>query len=294
MNGPAHIGDQSLAVALFEQYTIRRVWYKEEWYYSLVDCMIPLSTTKNKQRYWTDLNTRLREEMGDNYEDIVVMLKLPTKDSRLRKSACANTAGVLRVIQSVASPKAEPFKRWMAEVAAADLVDMERAEYRLKLHQFDVELHTVAQQRGVDTPEGHQRLNDANYMGLYNGLTEQGVIRLRRLPFSGTPPDFMGTEELADNLFQRAHTKARIETLNLQGQPAIDTAAITVGREVRETLARLGRPMPEELPQYRLISRGDWVPPEQLSRVDWDAEGEEPEEEATWQVIEIPAPKPAP
>jgi len=287
------IGDQSLTVALFENFSIRRVWHQGEWWYSLVDCMVPLSGSKNKQRYWTDLTIKLREEMAEeilNYDKIVVQLRMPTKDGKMRRTDCANTAGILRILQSIPSPKAEPFKRWLAAVGAAELAEMERTDYRLKLARFDQELYELVSYRGIKTDEERQRLRDANFRGLYDVNGEVALIRKRRIPWGIPPEEVMDSEELATNGFHRALTAAKIKEENLQGQPAITTAAFTVGRKVRQTLQELGRPMPEDLPLAKRLSRGEWVPEEELALIDWDTPEIDDGTDPTWIVIEMPRP----
>ncbi|MBA3827049.1 MAG: hypothetical protein H0X24_24545 [Ktedonobacterales bacterium] len=260
------LGDKDLTVALFDQFPIRRTWHEAEWWYSVVDCMAALAATPNPRGYWSDLKRKLKKE-GAMYEDFVHSLPLPAADGRMAKTDCATTEGLLRIIQAVPSPNAEPFKQWLAQVGAAALEDTEdgnkqlRSEHRLKLHTVDALLHELVSFRGIVTPEQHQALTDANYAGLYAVATERNVIEMRHLPMlSDEPMDWMGVAESAYNEFQRALTATVVERKNLQGQTAITTAAEDVGVQIRLTIERTGGTMPEDLPRYRRLSRGDWVP----------------------------------
>ncbi|MBA3822641.1 MAG: hypothetical protein H0X24_01905 [Ktedonobacterales bacterium] len=269
------LGNQDLTVALFEQFPIRRTWQDGEWWYSVVDMMGALTASPNARRYWSNLKRDMRdEEKIDVYSLGVRILKMPDSIGRMQKTDCANTQMLLRLIQSVKSPNAEPFKQWLADVGAQVIEDAEehqlRADYRLKLHRFDGELHELVSYRGIVTPEQHQALTDANYAGLYGVASEQALIQQRHLPFTGKPPEFMGSEEMGINIFQRTQAAARIKERDLHGSPDINAAAEDVGVEIRLTLERLGRPMPEDLPQHKLLSRGDWVPEEELALSDWD------------------------
>ena len=96
------MGDLSMTMALFENFTIRRTWREGRWYFSVVDIMAPLSGTSNPRRYWSDLKRKLKtNEQLDVYEKIVHIFPLPMSDGRIRKTDCADMEGVLRLIQSI-------------------------------------------------------------------------------------------------------------------------------------------------------------------------------------------------
>ena len=164
------IGDKSLTVALFDNFPIRRTWHHEEWYYSVVDIVGALSANPNPSRYWSDMKRKMKAKEGfvvDGYEKIV-SISLPGVDGRKQKTDCANREGILRIIQSIPSPNAEPFKRWLASVGEMALEELEetegertiRAQHRLKLHEIDAALHEIVMFRGIVTPAQHQHLKD--------------------------------------------------------------------------------------------------------------------------------------
>ena len=102
---------------LFENKKIRYVWNaeEEEWYFSVIDVVEVLSESQNPRRYWSDLKIKLVKEGSELY-DKIVQLKLPAADGKKYKTDVLSTKNVLRLIQSIPSPKAEPFKMWLAQV----------------------------------------------------------------------------------------------------------------------------------------------------------------------------------
>ncbi len=102
-------------LATFESNNIRRVWHKEEWWFSIVDVSGVLTESKDAGAYWRKLKQRLIEE-GSEVVTICHGLKLQAPDGKMRETDCSNTEGIFRIIQSIPSPKAEPFKLWLAKV----------------------------------------------------------------------------------------------------------------------------------------------------------------------------------
>ena len=102
---------------LFEGTEIRSIWdaEKEDYYFSVVDVIGTLTESKVPKRYWSDLKTKLVDEGSELYENIV-RLKLKAHDGKFRETDTLNTKGILRLIESVPSPKAEPFKMWLASL----------------------------------------------------------------------------------------------------------------------------------------------------------------------------------
>ena len=104
-------------VKLFESVQVRSQWdeRQEKWYFSVVDVVQVLTDSTIPKRYWSDLRRKLEKESGQPYEKIV-RLKMPAADGRLRETDAADVQTLLRLIQSIPSPKAEPFKQWLARV----------------------------------------------------------------------------------------------------------------------------------------------------------------------------------
>ncbi len=105
-------------IKLFESQKVRTHWdeEKELWYFSIIDVIEILTDSNNPRRYWSDLKRKLGEEGFRQLYDIIVQLKLEASDGKKYQTDCTDTQGLLRIIQSIPSPKAEPFKQWLAQV----------------------------------------------------------------------------------------------------------------------------------------------------------------------------------
>ena len=119
--------DKETALAVFENYKIRRLYDqpKEAWFFSVIDVVAALTDSSNPRRYWSDLKSQLhyKEGFSELYGKIV-QLKLESSDGKKYETDCANTETLLRIIQSIPSPKAEPFKQWLAKVGYERIQDM--------------------------------------------------------------------------------------------------------------------------------------------------------------------------
>jgi len=122
------------ALVVFEDKKIRRVWHNGKWYFSVVDVIVALTESSNPRNYWSMLKSR-EAEHGIELSTFCVQLKLEAPDGKLRETDCANTESMFRIIQSVPSKKAEPFKRWLAKVGyerIQEIEDPELAQRRMK------------------------------------------------------------------------------------------------------------------------------------------------------------------
>ncbi len=121
--------DKKTAIKLFEDYKVRTSWdnEKETWYFSVVDIVAILSESPNPRKYWSVLKTRLRKE-GSQLTTNCSQLKMQSADGKFYNTDVLDTEGVLRLIQSIPSPKAEPFKLWLAKVGSERLDEMQDPE----------------------------------------------------------------------------------------------------------------------------------------------------------------------
>ena len=121
------------AIKIFEEKKVRTLWESEteEWYFSIVDVVAVLTDSENPRRYWSDLKRKLVKEGSQLYEGIV-QLKMLSSDGKYYKTDVATTQQLFRLIQSIPSPKAEPFKLWMAQVAAERLDQMQDPELSIE------------------------------------------------------------------------------------------------------------------------------------------------------------------
>ena len=149
----AEVNDNS-SIQLFEDQKIRTAWdaEKEEWYFSIIDVISVLTGTVNPRRYWSDLKRKLKTEGANELYEKIVQLKMLSSDGKRYKTDVANTEQLLRIIQSIPSPKAEPFKAWLA------MVGKERIEETIDPEQaIDRALDTYLK-KGYSEEWIHQRL----------------------------------------------------------------------------------------------------------------------------------------
>lgn len=126
------------AIKIFEEKKVRTIWddETEEWYFSIVDVVSVLTDSDNPRRYWSDLKRKLTKEGSQLYANIV-QLKMPASDGKNYMTDVASTEQLFRLIQSIPSPKAEPFKLWIAQVAKERLDQMQDPELSIEQAMLD-------------------------------------------------------------------------------------------------------------------------------------------------------------
>ena len=225
-------------IKLFEGNQIRSSWNseKEEWYFSIIDILGVLTESENPRKYWSVLKTRLKKE-GNELATICSQLKMKSpKDGKMYRTDVADMQGVFRIIQSVPSPKAEPFKMWLAEVGKEridETVDPEltidRAletylkkgytrewiNQRLQAIQVRKELTDSWQDHGVT--EGREYAILTNEISrAWSGMSTRQYKDLKGLKKENLR-DNMSTTELILNMLAEAATKDIAESTNPQG-----------------------------------------------------------------------------
>ena len=128
-------------IALFEEKEIRKVWHADDWYFSIVDVVGALTDNdyQKARNYWKWLKNKLKEE-GSQLVSDTNQLKLQSIDGKYYKTDVGNTAQILRLIQTIPSPKAEPFKLWLAQVGAERLEEIQDPELAVKRARETYEL----------------------------------------------------------------------------------------------------------------------------------------------------------
>src|SRR3989344_1621211 len=127
--------DKNNALVVFQDKKIRRSWHDNEWYFSVVDIVEALTESTDSNDYWYKLKKREQESAGIELSTFCRQLKLIAEDVKLRETDCANTKNIFRLIQSIPSKKAEPFKLWLAKVGyerVQEIEDPELAQRRMK------------------------------------------------------------------------------------------------------------------------------------------------------------------
>ena len=247
-------------IALFEQKEIRRIWQDEKWYFSVVDVCGALSNTENPKRYWSDLKRKLAAEGADETYEKIVRSRMIAPDGKMRLTDCADTEQLLRIIQSIPSPKAEPFKRWLAAVGAERIREISDPEiaatraqelYRKKGYPDDwialrargiatrAELTNEWKNRGIDESSDYAILT-AEISKAAFGMTPSEYKRLKGLK-SENLRDHMTTLELLFTELSEAATTEIARNDDAQGMVENTDAARRGGKiagDARENLER--------------------------------------------------------
>ena len=119
-------------LAVFKGKEIRRTLYRSEWWFLIVDVVEALTDSDRPRKYWSDLKKNIREEGCLELSGKIGQLKMPSADGKWYETDCADTETMFRIIQSIPSPKAEPFKRWLARVGYERVQEIENPELATK------------------------------------------------------------------------------------------------------------------------------------------------------------------
>lgn len=224
-------------IKLFEGNKIRSSWdrEKEEWYFSIVDIIGILTESENPRKYWSVLKTRLKKE-GNELATICSQLKMKASDGKMRNTDVADIQGIFRIIQSVPSPKAEPFKMWLAEAGKERIdetidpeITIDRAlvtylkkgytrewiNQRLQAIQVRKELTDSWQDHGVTQGKEYAILTN-EISKAWSGMTTRQYKDLKGLKKENLR-DNMSTTELILNMLAETATKDIAESTNPQG-----------------------------------------------------------------------------
>lgn len=268
---------QQEAIKLFEQAKIRTVWDEdqEKWFFSIIDVIAVLTESENPRKYWSVLKTRLKNE-GSELATNCSQLKLQAADGKRYLTDVADTEQVLRLIQSIPSKKAEPFKRWLAKVGAERLNQLQDPELsiqqalrdykrlgysdnwinqRLKSIEIRKDLTDEWDQHGVQEGQEYATLTDIIYQA-WSGKTARQYKKFKGLKKENLR-DNMTNEELVLNMLAELSatsiTRARDpKTLDENKQCAAEGG--DVARVAREELeAKTGREVVSPLSAKRFF-----------------------------------------
>ena len=255
-------------IKMFEGSQIRSVWdnEREEWYFSVVDVIGSLTESNNPRDYWYRVKKRMSEEERSELSTFCRQLKLKSTDGKSYKTDVADMQGIFRIIQSVPSPKAEPFKMWLAEVGKEridEIIDPEltidRAlegyaskgysrewiNQRLQAIQVRKELTDTWQDHGVKAGNEYAILTN-EISKAWSGMTTREYKDFKGLKKENLR-DNMSTTELILNMLAETATKDIAEATNPQGldenkQVAQDGGSIA-GDARKSIEARTGKPV---------------------------------------------------
>nr|UVT38016.1 hypothetical protein cemce18_00012 [uncultured bacterium] len=163
--------DQENALVVFKEKTIRRTWYQNAWWFSVVDVCAVLTDSADAGAYWRKLKQRLTKE-GSEVVTNCHGLKLLATDGKKYTTDCADTEGMFRLIQSIPSPKAEPFKRWLAKVGYERVQEIENPELAQE------RMKQLYEQKGYPKEWIEKRLRGiAIRQGLTDEWNERGITQ---------------------------------------------------------------------------------------------------------------------
>ena len=275
--------EESRGVVLFEEKYVRRVWSEaeEKWYFSVVDAVGILSNSENPRRYWSDLKRKLIKEGYNELYEKIVQLKMQAPDGKERMTDSADAETLLRIIQSIPSPKAEPFKRWLAKVGYERMREIEDPElaakrmhdiYLAKGYSEDwiaLRMRGIAtretltdewKNRGIDAPSDYAILT-AEISKAAFGMTPSEYKKLKGLDRSGENlRDHMSDLELIFSQLSEAATTEIARNVDAQGFTQNKNAAYRGGKiagDARKNLEdQTGRPVSSK-DNYKHLTEGE-------------------------------------
>lgn len=115
-------------ISVFQSAQIRKIFFENEWYFSVIDVVAFLTDSLNARDYWNKMKAREKDTSLIELSTICLQLKLTSLDGKKYATDCANTEGIFRIIQSIPSPKAEPFKQWLARIGKERIDEIENPE----------------------------------------------------------------------------------------------------------------------------------------------------------------------
>ena len=262
---------QENKLAIFEEKAIRREWYKDDWYFSVIDVVEVLAkNNKRPRKYWSDLKQKLISEGFVEVSEKIGQLKMLAKDGKMRLTDVADTKTLLRIIQTIPSPKAEPFKRWLAQVGTERLEEIVNPELainraketyirkgyedtwiaqRLKTIDNRKELTDTWKERGAKNRD-YAILTDEIYKNTFNMNTAQykelkGISKTKR-----NLRDSMGKLELAITNLAEVTANEMHNTNNSFGldelKDDVQVAGKITGKARREIEEKIGKKVAEK------------------------------------------------
>ena len=263
------------SLVAFEKYKIRRFFDEksETWFFSVVDVVASLTDSVNPRDYWFKMKTRVKTEDGFQLSTICRQLKVPAADGKKYLTDCANVQGLLRIIQSIPSPKAEPFKQWLAKVGYERIQDMsdparslDRARQYWQQHGRSekwIQQRMMGQENRnklTDYWQGHGIKGENEYAILTNIIHQEwsGVsVKQHKEIKAHNLRDHMSEAELIFTALAELSTRQIAESVEATGMTenaeAGEKGGRIAGKARRELEQKTGRPV---------VTSGNFLPPE--------------------------------
>lgn len=269
--------EKETTVKLFETKKIRSAWSEDDqkWYFSIVDVIEVLTGTDRPRKYWNDLKSKLQKE-GSQLSEKIGQLKMLAEDGKMRETDVADTEQLLRIIQSVPSPKAEPFKQWLAKVGyerMQEIADPEQSldrarenwqklgrsekwiQQRMNGQESRNKLTDYWKEHGVEKPDEFALLTNIIHQE-WTGLTVKQHKDLKDLK-SQNLRDHMSEAELIFTALAELATRQIAESEQAEGLPANTKAGKKGG-----TVARNARKELEAKTGKRVVTGENFLPPD--------------------------------
>lgn len=267
-------------IAIFEEKEVRRTWYNEQWYFSIIDVVLALTNSVQPDGYIKDMRRR-DPELSKGWGQIATPLSIQTKGG-VQKLNCSDLQGIFRIIQSIPSPKAEPFKLWLAKVGQErieEIQDPERAIVRAKkiYEQKGYNDEWIAKRmRGINvrntlTDEWKDRgakegidfaiLTNEIYKGTFE-MTAKGIKKYKNLDNPDNPRDHMNELELILTMLGEATTTKLSQTRNSKGLPLLKKDAKDGGQ-----VAGNARKEIELKTGKKVVTKGNFLEQKQTKKI---------------------------
>jgi len=224
-------------LSVFEGKNIRKIWHNKEWFFSVIDVVGALTESVDAKDYWYRLKQREKEASEIELSTICRQLKLTAEDGKLRQTDCANTEALFRIIQSIPSPKAEPFKLWLAKTGYERIQEIENPElaqnrvkeyYELKGYHkewIDKRLRGIAIRQELTEEWKNRRVEEEKDFAILTNEISKATFGKT----IGEYKQFKGLQKPNQNL--RDHMTDWELILNMIGEKA--TTDITIAKDVK-------------------------------------------------------------
>ncbi len=270
---------QKQAIQLFEERKVRTVWddKAQKWYCSIIDVVAVLTDSPDPKRYWSVLKTRIKKESGNEGTTICSTLKMPAADGKMRMTDVADTEQLFRLVQSIPSPKAEPFKQWLATLGRERLEEIDDPEIgidrmleyyhrkgysdnwinqRLKSIEVRKELTDEWERRGVKKGQEYATLTDIITQG-WSGMTTRQYKQFKGLKTESLRDNMTNLELVLNMLAEATTTEISKEKKprTLSGNRAIAAQGGRIaGNTRREIEAQTGKKIVSRLTAEQALS----------------------------------------
>jgi prophage antirepressor-like protein len=274
--------DTDKTLVAFEKHPIRRFFDEKEetWYFSVVDAVAALTDSVNPRDYWFKMKIRVKTEDGFELSTICRQFKLKAPDGKKRETDCANVEGLFRIIQSIPSPKAEPFKQWLAKVGYERIQDMgdparslDRARAYWKQHGRSekwIQQRMMGQEtrnKLTDYWKDHEIKGEDEYAILTNIIHQEwsGVSVGKHKQLKGLKTqnlrDHMSEAELIFTALAELSTRQIAESVDATGMPENAEAGKKGGRIAKKARLEL-----EEKTGRKVVTGENFLPPTRMKK----------------------------